>query len=251
VAFSHDGRTVVAAQYHSISAVRFYEVDTGKLRFSVEMSLNFPTVVRFSPDDKFVAVPSDASVRLVPVVPPAPQGVRGDLTPRQCAALWEDLGLEADGTKPFQAMVRLFGAPGQAVALIQKRLRPVTPVAAEHIERLLADLDSDRFAVRHRASAELEKLEDLAEPALRKALAGQPSLEVRRRVEHLLAKLDAPLTGERLRAYRAIEVLEKIGTAEAQRLLRTLASGPPGWRTAAEARQALKRLAKSAGGATH
>ena len=51
--------------------------------------------------------------------------------------------------------------------------------------RLIADLDSDVFDVREKAAKEW-KLGAAAEPALRKALEGRPSAEVRRRVEGLL-----------------------------------------------------------------
>jgi hypothetical protein len=57
------------------------------------------------------------------------------------------------------------------------------------LERWLADLDSDSFEVRDRAGRELEKLGFAAAPALRKALGGKPSPEVRRRVEGLLGAL--------------------------------------------------------------
>jgi hypothetical protein len=49
------------------------------------------------------------------------------------------------------------------------------------------------------------------------------------------------LKGERLRAYRAIEVLERIGTPEARQLLQTLAAGAPGALLTTTAQAALKR----------
>jgi hypothetical protein len=59
----------------------------------------------------------------------------------------------------------------------------------KQVDRLLADLDSDRFAVRQQAEAELEKMGWMVEPALCKALESKPSLEMRRRIETVLAKL--------------------------------------------------------------
>ena len=47
---------------------------------------------------------------------------------------------------------------------------------------VIADLDG-RFAVRNRATLELERLGEHAESALREALRGQPSLETQRRIE--------------------------------------------------------------------
>jgi hypothetical protein len=53
---------------------------------------------------------------------------------------------------------------------------------------LPADLDSTQFSVRDNATSELEKLVELAEPTLRNTLAGEPSVEVRRRIEPLLSR---------------------------------------------------------------
>jgi hypothetical protein len=45
-----------------------------------------------------------------------------------------------------------------------------------------------------------------------------------------------------LRTLRAIDVLESIGTPEAQQILRKLAEGAPGARETREAKTALERL---------
>src|SRR4029453_17133380 len=104
------------------------------------------------------------------------------------------------------------------------KLRPVAAPDPQRLRQLLDDLDSAQFAVRQNASRELEKQRELAEPALRAALAKQPSAEVRRRLEQLLEKLGGPLVDpEQLRGVRAIEALEYIGSAEARALLQTLA----------------------------
>ena len=83
-----------------------------------------------------------------------------------------------------------------------------------------------------------------AEPALRKALDGQPSPEVRRRVRQLLNKLAAVPSGERLRALRALEALEQIGTPPAREALEALARGAPEARLTQEAKASLERVAR-------
>jgi HEAT repeat protein len=97
--------------------------------------------------------------------------------------------------------------------------------------------------VRQKATEALEKLGEGALKPLRQALEGKPSVELRRRVEQLLAKLDLSITsGEGLRVARAIEVLERIGTAEARQVLRDLAEGgAASWR-GQEAKASLARL---------
>jgi hypothetical protein len=97
--------------------------------------------------------------------------------------------------------------------------------------------------VRDKATRELESLGEVAGPVLQGALRGQPSLEVRRRVERLLELLHEQLpTEERLRALRALQVLEHIGTPEARQVLESLAKGAPAARLTREAVASLKRL---------
>jgi RNA polymerase sigma factor (sigma-70 family) len=93
------------------------------------------------------------------------------------------------------------------------------------------------------AERQLGKLEELAEPALRKAAADSASAEVRRRAETLLTKLETavPAAGT-VQALRAVEVLERIGTPEARQLLQTLAAGAPEALPTREAKGALERL---------
>jgi hypothetical protein len=119
-------------------------------------------------------------------------------------------------------------------------LRPVRPVDAGEVARLVRDLDSDRFKTREQAMAQLERLEEGAETALRRLLAGQPSLEVRRRAEQLLEKLGS----RRLRRDRALAVLERIATPAARECLQALAEGMPEAHLTQEARVSLERLAK-------
>ena len=54
----------------------------------------------------------------------------------------------------------------------------------------------------------------------------------------------ATWSGARLRVWRVIQVLEGIGTPEAQAALKTLADGAPASRLTQEARASLERLAK-------
>jgi hypothetical protein len=123
-------------------------------------------------------------------------------------------------------------------------LRPITPLderQQKQIEGLLADLDNESFTARQQAQSELEKMGPAIELALRKALEGKPSSEVRRCIEWVLEKV-AGWSGERLRTLRALEAIEHINTREARRVLESLASGTPrAWLTE-EARKSRKRL---------
>jgi hypothetical protein len=78
---------------------------------------------------------------------------------------------------------------------------------------------------------------------LEKAVAGNPSGEMRRQVEGLLKKLKSqPIPGELLRCLRAIDILEHVGTREASTVLEKLAKGAPGALQTQEAQTALSRL---------
>jgi hypothetical protein len=167
-----------------------------------------------------------------------------ELTATQIERLWNDLA-EGDASRAARAMRLLAALPQQTVPLLHKRLQPVRPADEARIARLIDDLDSDEFAVRDRAAGELEKLGEQAAPAMEKVLETKVSLEVRKRVERLLARLDEQdMPSDRLQAIRAIKVLEYLGTAEAQRLLKRLAAGAPGALPTEEAKASLQRLAK-------
>src|SRR5262249_25436684 len=95
---------------------------------------------------------------------------------------------------------------------------------------LIADLNSNQFSARENAEKELEKMGGVASGALRQALQARPSAEVRRRLEQLIDKQDREAVSpspDQIRALRAIEVLELVGTPEAQQLLKSLAKGAP------------------------
>src|SRR5207249_2590739 len=113
---------------------------------------------------------------------------------------------------------------------------------AAKVQRLIADLDDERFAVRRQASVALEKIGEPAAPSLRKALEGEPSIEARRRLEDLLARINSAAPhGEALRSLRAIEALERIGTPAARQVLQSLAEGTAGAALTRAAQAALDR----------
>jgi hypothetical protein len=108
-------------------------------------------------------------------------------------------------------------------------------------------LDSKRFAVREKATRELEQLGGVIEADLKDTLRRRPSAEARRRIERLLEKMRRERLfpqAEQLRAARAVEVLERIGDAGARRLLATLAGGAPAAPLTVEAKTALERLSQ-------
>jgi RNA polymerase sigma factor (sigma-70 family) len=177
---------------------------------------------------------------------PAPSRPAIALSDAELEACWSDLA-GSDGGRALAALARLADVPGQAVPLLRDRLRPAQPPSADELRRLLADLDDADFVRREAAGKRLTELGELAEAALRGALAGEPSPEVRRRVEALLAGLPLVQAPDPRRHLRAVRLLEGAGSPEARRSLERLAEGAPEARLTREAKASLERLARRPG----
>lgn len=163
------------------------------------------------------------------------------LQPAELEGLWADLA--GDARRAHSALWRMVAGTEQTVPFLAKRLQPVAPIDPQQLTKLLADLGSEQFATRHKASAELESLAELAEPAMRRALADKPGLELRQRLERLLILLDEPIRNpDRLRALRSVAILESIGSPEAEQSLKKLAGGARDAGLTDAARAALERL---------
>ncbi|HKB03654.1 MAG TPA: hypothetical protein VKD90_15630, partial [Gemmataceae bacterium] len=164
-----------------------------------------------------------------------------DLSTADLHGHWEVLAGE-DATAAYTATRELAARPGQTVPLMRDRLRP--PAESEAVRALIAKLDGSAFASREAAAKELSRLGDVAVTDLKRALAGSSSAEQKQRIERLLAEADArfPESADRLRAVRAVGVIEWIGTPEARALLTALAAGDDGARLSCEAKAAAERL---------
>jgi WD40 repeat protein len=170
---------------------------------------------------------------------------RQELSSDRLKSLWE--ALSTDGIKLAHPAMRVLAAePAHTVSFLEERVKPIPArrISEKEISRWIADLDNDAFNVRETASRELAQLGGLAKPALEKARTTNPSAEMARRIGRLLHALDQPIPVEELRALRAVDVLEQIGTKEARRLLHSLASGVESASLTRNAKQALGRLEK-------
>jgi RNA polymerase sigma factor (sigma-70 family) len=156
--------------------------------------------------------------------------------------LWGDLA-GTDAGKGRRAVGKLLAAGEAVVPFLRKNLQPAA-VDAARLRRLIADLDSEAFAVRQQAARGIEELGDLAKDALQETAAGAASAEARKQAERLLEEIEnreRHLRGGRLREVRAVEVLERVGGQEARQVLRELAGGMPQTRLTREAKTALQR----------
>jgi RNA polymerase sigma factor (sigma-70 family) len=250
-AFAPDGRTLALADGRGVRTV---DLLTGK-----ELAAYSPPDVTcdvtdrgcgtqtlaFAPDGRTLATGHrDGAVLLWKVPQPAEDAQRAAAAERD--DLWADLGSDSPA-RARAAVERLARRPADATALLAERFRPGPAPADPVIAALVRDLDSDAFTTREEATRKLRDSGVKAEPVLRRALAGTPSLEMRRRVEALLDSLAppvlrVPVSGETLRGVRAVEVLERVHTPEARQLLQAWADQVPDQLLVVEARAALERL---------
>jgi RNA polymerase sigma factor (sigma-70 family) len=137
---------------------------------------------------------------------------------------WSQLA-DADAAEAYHAMGELCQSPKQAIQLIKANLHPTTDLDKQ-IATWIKELDRAEFAVRQKAASALEAVAHEAEPALLKALAMNSSLEMGLRVKKVLEKLQ-PLSPERLRMLRALEILEYLGSEEGRQIVESLSRGAP------------------------
>ncbi len=244
VTFSPDGRVLATDAYRG--AVHFWDVATGRL-LSVLSGQGGPiAALAFAPDGKTLAAGNaDTTVLLWDVGALRPLAPAGKpLTPADFARLWDQLA-DARAATAYAAAAMLETGGGKTAAWLRGRLAPARPFDAQRVGRLVEDLGHDRFEVREKAMRELERLGESAENALRRVLAKPQPLEMKRRAEQLLEAVRRRVP-ERLRALRAVDVLEQVGTPEAREVLRALAGGAPEARLTQEARASLRRLAARA-----
>jgi WD40 repeat protein len=234
-------------------AVCLFDPLTGKELGRLETGQSSVGPMAFSPEGKRLACAHGDTTALIWDVArfaPAPAKLR--VKEGEVARLWADLA-SPDAVVALRAIRQLVRAADQAVPYLSGRLQPASDPGGK-IQPLLAQLDSDHFAQRQQAERELLGLADLAEPSLRTAARESPSPDVRRRAERLLAKLEVKkehgprvLAGEPLRQWRAVEVLERIGTPDARHVLEHLTTGGPHAVLTREARAAVQRLTRRSG----
>jgi WD40 repeat protein len=245
-AFSADGRLL--ASVGRSEAIHLWDTWSGEEVGQLTGHRGWIYCLSFAPDGKtLVSGGVDRIVLIwdvsgfVPTAKPRTE----KLGREELARCWDDLaGIEA--ARAYRAMAELARRPDQAEGLLKDKLGAGPRVNAEQLARLIAALDSDDFDTREKASKELAGLGRLAEVALNKALDGTPSAEAKRRIQDLLGKLDrkADDPEERL-LLRVIEVLERLATPEAQRLLDKLAKEATGAGAAREAKASMERLGKA------
>jgi WD40 repeat protein len=238
--FAPDARSLVTFA-RSRFGFEVREVPSGGLRFEAVRDF-YVTDCCISPNGGSLAV-SPGSKTGAPVE-------LWSLTARQAvpSSIWDGTKVDeywtaladSDAKKAFTVIGQSAAHPTNAISLLKQRVKVRTGPTKEWLIARIENLDARVYRDRERATADLAQLGELVEAPLRAALP-TASPEARERLKGLLAKLEKT-TPEQLRAIRACEILEGIGTSEARALLAEWAKGPAGATLCREAGESLERL---------
>jgi WD40 repeat protein len=241
LAISADGRLLAHANIDG--SIGLWEVASGSRLAAFRGHRNFVTCLAFAPDGKtLVSGGDDSGIVIWSLAKFLPRGADASAFTRDhFQEHWKKL-LSSDSETAFVAIENLSQA--HVIPWIREELQKPRPKLDEtQVHQWLDDLGSARFAVREKATLELTRLGEDAFPMLQSALDRSPNAEATRRIKELIEKSGPNnLRDEKLRQWRALEVIERIGTPEAKALLQQLANGASERLITREAKLALKRI---------
>jgi WD40 repeat protein len=239
LAVSPDGLTLASAGFDHI--IYLWDPRAGKMLGRLSRHNEVVKALAFSPDGKRLASGSVDGTIAIWELPERTEPAQ-ERKPEELQRLWGDLD-SPDAMRAYRAIQALERSREQIVPFLAQRLQPAPGPDAKQVAALIADLDSDAFAVRERSSRTLAELGVPARPALQKALQANPSTEARSRIEAILRQIAQPApVPSRQPQLRALEILERLATPAARDLLERLAGGAVGDPLTEDARATLQRM---------
>ena len=176
-AWSPDNRLLASSEYrHNASepntfgrqTVHVWDAATGKKVMQFSGFRSNVLALEFSPDGKYLAGGlKDSTILIWEMGKAAPELVSRNLDRVDLDACWADLAADHAG-KAYESIWTLISSPRQSLPFLRGQLKPVALADAGKIEQWIAELDSDKFAVRQAAAKELEKVGDQVKPPISK-----------------------------------------------------------------------------------
>jgi hypothetical protein len=198
-----------------------------------------------APDGKrLVTGHADGTILTWKIDLPSPSVPGGRPSAKAIENAWIQL-INEDAATAWQAVWRLTDWGDEALPFLKSVLKPAAPVVnadGKITAKLIADLESDKFAVRSAAGNQLQSLGVAAEAALQTKLSTNPPLETKRRIEIILGDIASASARETVRDLRAVAVLANIQAPASRSLLEELSKGLPKARLTRAAAAALATL---------
>jgi WD40 repeat protein len=244
IKFSPDG--CVIAEGTQDGSVLLLDAANGRDLTEFKGQRGFVTALAFTPDGKTIASGcADGTTLLWDIREVANRkSPTTELSQETLSASWYDLS-DGDASRAYKAMLTVASSPKTAAPFLRERLAGVVAANDKRMSQLILDLDDDQFDVREKAEKELEKMGEVALPAVRQALGANPPAESRRRLQDLLDRhKESKTVTEEVRSLRALEALERSGAMEAMEALRALAKDAPNAEVKRQAQASLDRLSQ-------